>query len=135
MQVNAISNSTTNFKAKFFNTPTMESVVKYAVENNKFDKLNASRKRIDLHNITTRLIVDMGINGKGMPFVSFVRCVPKSGIIIPKTLEDYNLSKPIIYASSKKIELLKFVTEQLIRLGNNAPNNKMFRTVVIKGGH
>ena len=42
------------------------------------------------------------------------------------------MAKTTTYESNKKGSLLKFGLEQIIKLGNNAPNNKMYKYVVIE---
>lgn len=119
-----------NFKAKFLKSESLKLVADYAVEKGKFDKLNQARKNIDMANLTTRLRFDIGeIDGK--PFVTFARYDLKPDIIVPKSLEDYKAPKYFIYQSSKKENILKFALERLIKLGNNAPQNKMYKHVIM----
>ena len=47
-------------------------------------------------------------------------------------MDDLKLEKVTIYKSDKKMNPLKFALEKLIKLGNNAPENNMFKNVVIK---
>ena len=119
------------FKAKFLYSKSLELVADYAVQKGKFDKLNEARKNIASTNLTTRLRFDMG-EKNGKPFVTFARYNLKPGVIIPETMNDYKPPKVFIYPSSKNENVLKFALERIIKLGNNAPKNNMFKKVVIK---
>lgn len=122
--------SDTNFKAKFFHSESLKQVADYAVEKGKFQKLNQARKNIDMSNLTTRLRFDYGeLNGR--PFVTFARYDLKPGVIVPESLEDYKEPKVYLIQSSKKENVLKFALERLIKMGNNAPNNKLYKHVVL----
>lgn len=130
--MNLINNKSINpnFGAKFLNSESLKLVADYAVEKGKFEKLNQARKNIDVVNLTTRLRFDLGeIDGK--PFVTFARYDLKPDIIVPKSLNDYKAPKFFLFQSSKKENVLKFALERLIKLGNNAPQNKMYKKVVM----
>jgi len=119
-----------NFKAKFLKSEALKQVADYAVEKGKFEKLNQAKKNIDTANLTTRLRFDMGEND-GKPFVTFTRYELKPKVTLPKTFDDYKAPKFFLFQSCKKENLLKFALEQIIKLGNNAPNNKKYKLVVI----
>ena len=125
---NTNSNS---FKAKFLNSESLRLVAEYSVEKGKFSNLNQARKNIDNAHLTTRLRFDMGENN-GIPFVTFTRYIPKTNVIIPKSMADYKLVKTVKYEAAKKCNILKFALEKLIKLGNNAPKNNMYQNVVVK---
>lgn len=130
MNISSQPSKNPNFKAKFLKSESLKLVADYAVEKGKFERLNQARKNIDIANLTTRLRFDIGeVDGK--PFVTFARYDLKPGIIVPKSLEDYKAPKYFIYQSSKKENILKFALERLIKLGNNAPQNKMYKHVVM----
>ena len=131
MEIRKIQSSNVQFGAKYLNSDSLKQVVEYAVERNKFDKLNSARKNIDKACFRTRLKVDIGEN-EGKPFISFSRYNPKSTVIVPKTSDDMVLEKVSVYKSDKKMNMLKFALEKLIKLGNNAPHNNMYKNVVIK---
>ena len=125
------SNCKQNFKAKFLNSASLKLVADYAVEHGKFDKLNQARKNIDSAYLQTRIRVDIGETKKGFPLVSFTRFSPKSNVAVAKTFDDYKQSKVTIFESSKNANPLKFALEKIIKMGNNAPHNNMYKKVVV----
>lgn len=125
------SNYRQNFKAKFLTSESLKLVANYAVEHGKFDKLNQARKNIDSSFLQTRIRVDIGETKKGFPLVSFTRFSPKSNVAVAKTFDDYKQSKVTIFESSKKMNPLKFAMEKIIKMGNNAPHNNMYKKVVV----
>lgn len=129
MEINSINNQT-SFKAKFLNSDSLRRVVEYSVEKGKFDKLNTSRKNIDNSYLRTRLKVDI-FEKDGYPTIEFTRYIPKKSVLIAKSGDDYRITKTKTYTSSKKCNLLGFALEKLIKLGNNAPQNNMYKEVVI----
>ena len=130
MQIRHVNN-TPNFQAKFLNSESLKLVTEYAIEHNKFDKLNLARKNIDKFYLQRRIRVDVGENN-GKPFVSFARFSPKNSVIVPKTMSDLKLDKVVIIQSEQKGNMLKFALEKLIKLSNNAPDNKMFQNIIAK---
>lgn len=124
--------NSTNFNAKFFHSKGLEEVAKYAVEQNKFDRLDAARKNIDSTNLRTRLLFEYGKNEKGYPFISFTRFEPKSFVLVPKTMNDYNEFKPVIIEGAMKNQNpLAFALKKLIAMGNSVPHNKIFKKVIL----
>jgi len=123
--------SNVNFKAKYFYTEDLYNVVKYAVEKGKFDRLNEARKRTDAAYLVKRLKLNLDATADGRPVVTFTRMIPRKGACVPYKPEDYVVEKTVSYESLKKTNPLKFALEKLIKLGNNAPDNKMFKNVVI----
>ena len=122
-----------NFKAKFLYSDSLNKVVGYAVEHNKFDKLNEARKRINMQYERIRIKVEIGTNESGFPFITFYRYKPKDYIIVPNTEKDYMISKPITLTSGKKMVTEKFALKELLRLSNSAPHNKLYQRIVVKG--
>ncbi len=122
------------FKAKFLNSESMKQIADYAIQHGKFEKLNQSRKNIESSYLRTRLLVDTGVTPKGFPFISFTRFVPKSGIIVPKTMQDLKQEKVVTFVteSSKIKNPIKFALEKLIRMGIDVPHNRIFRKSVIE---
>ena len=119
-----------NFQAKFLHSESLKLVADYAVEKGKFDKLNQARKNIDTSNLTSRLRFDIGeVNGR--PFVTFARYDLKPNVVVPQSLDDYKAPKFYLYESCKKCDMLKFAYERIIKMGNNVPNNRLFRQVVL----
>ncbi len=125
-----ISRTQPSFQAKFIYSDALKQVADYAVEHNKFNKLNQARKNIDSAYLTTRLKLDISKNADNLPVASFTRYVPKKGALPPFESSDYIQAKTISYAASEKINPLKFVFEKIIKLSNNAPQNKMYKSVV-----
>ena len=119
-----------SFQAKFVYSDSLKQVADYAVEHNKFNKLNQARKNIDNAYLTTRLKLDITKNSDNLPVVNFSRFIPKRGAIPPFAAGDYVQVKTVSYAASKKINPLKFALEKIIKLSNNAPQNKMYKSVV-----
>ena len=123
---------TPSFKAKFVRSESLTQVVEYAVEKGKFAKINQARKNIDTACLKTRLRVDIGVNDKGFPFVTFARLVAKPNVVVPQYTSDYKIEKIVEYVSEKKIDPCKFAFEKIVKMGNNAPKNKMYQNVVVK---
>ena len=131
MQIDKIN--PTAFQAKFIHTDDLKNVVEYAVKHNKFDKLNESRKNIDKAYLQHRIRFELSQYPDGRPYVIFTRYAPKKNAKIIRTEEDYIKSEPLIYESSKVMNPLKYGLLKLIKLGNNAPYNRMYEKVVIRG--
>ena len=122
-----------NFKAKFLYSDSLKRVVEYSVEHNKFDKLNEARKKINLQDLRIRIKVDIGKSQDGFPFIIFYRYKPKNGIVVPQNENDYDISNPIKYISGKKIATEKFALNELLKLSHSAPQNNMYKRIVING--
>ncbi len=118
-----------NFQAKFLKSDSLEQVVNYAIERGKFDKLNTARKNIDNTHFSTRLKVDIG-DDDGRPFVRFTRYNLKPNAPIDYTMDDFRQEKTTVFKSSVKMNPLKFAFEKIIKLGNDAPHNNMYKKVV-----
>ena len=131
MQVSNNYNINQNFKAKFLKSESMDKLVEYAINHNKFDKLNQARKNIDTYPLSTRLRVDIYDKG-GMPAIKFTRFEPKRNVLIPMDMQDYVQTVVTEFVAPKKQSLLKFAFDKIIKLGNSAPDNKMYQNVVIK---
>ena len=119
-----------SFKAKYLKSEALKQVVEYAVEKGKFENLNQARKNVDSCCLTTRLRFDIG-EVEGRPFVTFTRYELKPEVIIPKSKDDYRKLGSFLFQSSKREDILEFAYRRLIKIGNNAPNNKMFKRVVM----
>ena len=46
-------------------------------------------------------------------------------------MDDLKIDKVSLFKSDKKQNILKFAFEKIIKLGNNAPKNNMYKNVVI----
>lgn len=119
------------FGAKFLHSESLKQIAQYAVEHGKFDKLNQARKDIDRSNLVTRIRVDFGINDKGFPVVTFTRYEPKRSVLIAKSMDDYVITKITKCESSKKENVVKFAFEKILKMGNNAPKNNLYRRIVV----
>lgn len=129
--MNINNNTSPNFNAKFFHSESLKILADYAVEKGKFDKLNKARKSIESSHLRTRLRMDFG-ESDGMPFVTFTRFTPKKDVIIPQSIDDYQITKTSLFKSTKRGNPIKFAFEQFLKLGNNAPANKRYQSVVVK---
>jgi len=119
------------FSARFLHSESLKQVVEYAcAHGQQFDKLNIARKNIDKSYKKVLLKVDISVNDKKIPTLNITRYVPKRGINFPQSMDDYELIKTISYWSYKPQNPLKFALHKLIKLGNNAPHNNMFRKVI-----
>lgn len=127
MKINRTSN--VNFQAKFLKSDSLQQVVNYAIERGKFDKLNTARKNIDNTHFSTRLMVDVG-DDEGRPFVSFTRYNLKPNAPLNYTMEDFRQEKTTVFKSSVKMNPLKFALEKIIKMGNDAPHNNIYKKVV-----
>ena len=121
-----------SFQAKFLNSKSLKMIADYAVEKGKFQELNTARKNIDKCRFSTYLRVDI-FKEENKCGITFTRYVPKDNVIVPKYMDDYNITKVKTYETTKTSNPLKFGLEKIIKLGNNAPHNNMFKEVVAKG--
>ena len=121
-----------NFGARFLNTRSLQDVAKYAKETGCFEQLNNARKNINSAYLTRRLKFELSVtkDEKKIPYVIFTRYTPKKCVTIPKSLKDYKITKPFIFVSKEIKNPLKFGLEIIKKLGNNAPENNMYKQVV-----
>lgn len=126
------NNYQNSFGAKFLNSQSLHDVVNYAVENGKFDKLNQARKNIDCAYLNRRLMFELFTTAdeKKIPYVILTRYTPKKDVIVPKSMEDFNMSEPFLFIANKKMNPLKFGFEIIRKLSNSAPKNNMYKKVV-----
>lgn len=75
--------------------------------------------------------MDISEKENGNYIVSFTKYSPKKNINIAYSLDDYEIVKTTEFTSEKKMNPLKFALDKIIKLGNNAPHNKMYKKVVI----
>lgn len=122
---------TPNFQAKFLHSKSLEQVAQYAVEHGKFDKLNQARKNIESAHLPKRLILDIDKNKEGNTVIRFTRLTPRKSVLIPTKMEDYSIKKVKEYICYNKTNPLKVALEKIIKLGNDVPNNKMYKDVVV----
>jgi len=129
------NNSNVNFQAKFFKNDDLTSIVKYAQEHGKFDKLNKARKEIDnnYQTLRTRLKVDICYTDN-YPTVIFSRYQPQKDCIALSG-KDYELTAQTEFICPKKGQNpLKFALDRIIKLSQGAPESKMYKKVVIDKG-
>jgi len=125
-----INSSNTNFKAKFLDTPDLRDIVVDSVQKGKFQKLNQARKNIEKTDLRTRLKVNLCYTGD-YPTVIFSKYTPRKDVPVALSFDDYELTGVTEYTSSKKENILKYARNLLIKMGNNAPKNKIYQTVVV----
>lgn len=125
-------NSNIQFQAKFLKSDSLTDIVNYAVEHGKFDKLNKARKNIDNAYLRYRLKVQLCFTD-GKPTVIISRYEPPKRKFV-MSLDDYELTAQTEFIAKKQRNPLKFALEKLIELGNNAPNNNMYKKVVVEKG-
>lgn len=130
MQLITNNKPSVSFQAKFLHSESLKQLADYAVEHNKFEKLNQARKNIDNSFLTTRLRLDISKSQDGFPVVSFTRFQPKKTASTPYELEDYVQTKTVKFEASRKMNPLKFALEKFIKLGNKAPHNNMYKNIV-----
>lgn len=128
---NNISSNHPAFGAKFIHTDDLKQIVEYAVAHDKFEKINTARKNIDSAYLKVRLKVELSTNEKGFPILKITRYVPKHDLVA-RTFDDYEAVKVIEYRAEKRTNPLKFALEKILKLGNNAPHNNMYKRVVAK---
>lgn len=122
--------SNQHFGAKFLDSSDLRDIVVESVKKGKFDKINQSRKNIDKQDLKVRLKVNLCYTD-GKPTIIFSRYTPKKNVLIPESLDDYELSAITEYTSGKKSEgILEFARRIIIKMGNNAPNNNIYKKVV-----
>ena len=122
------NNSNINFEAKFLKSESLKNVADYALEKGKFDKLNNARCNIDKAALTKRIKMDI-IDKDGYPTVIFTKYEPRARSL-GLSIDEYIPTKQIQRTSTKKMNPLKYALELIIKLGNNAPNNKMYRNLI-----
>ena len=127
-----IQNHNLAFRAKFFHTQSLHDVAEFAKETGRFERLNDARKNIDKTHLDKRLTFELFVteDDKKIPYAIFTRYTLKDGIVIPKSIDDYKVSEPFLFAAKKKMNPLKFGYDILRKLGNSAPHNNMYKEVV-----
>ena len=122
-------NSTPSFKAKFLYSDSLDRVVKYAVENGRFEKLNNARKNIEAQDPFTKLILTCGFNKeKQQSFLKVVRFKPKYKYIDGKVIKEYMIKITKRYYNEQ--DPLKLAYNKIIKMSHNAPNNKLYEEMI-----
>ena len=134
MHISGINqNYQTTFGVKFFDTPDLKSVADWAKAKDEkmIAKLYKSAKKIEGSYLTTRLTFEFGTGKNGFPCIIFTRYLPKKNVLIARTGADYAPRKQIIYEAREDVDKFEFAYEKLVRMGNNAPNNRIFQKIVV----
>ena len=125
--------SPVSFNARFLYSKDLEQIANYAIEHNRAQRLNQASKNIDSSYVQTKILVNIGETTGGYPTVEFVRYAPRKSVPFPQNENDYNISRPIVFTSGKHVNPLKFALERIIKMGNDVPNNSIFKRVVVDG--
>ena len=120
-----------NFNAKIINNDSYKDVMRYALEHNKMTKFIKTLENIDKIRKETRIKMDICYTDK-YPTVVFSRYERGWNPELRQYTDDFVLKRQVDYISTKKENPVKFALSRLIKIGNDAPNNKMFKEVVIK---
>ena len=125
-----IKSTNQHFGARFLDSPHLRDIVADSVQKGKFDKINQARKNIGLQDLKIRLKVDLCYTD-GKPTIIFSRYEPKKNVLIPQSMDDYVLTAITEFTSAKNNEgILKFARRMIVKMGNNAPENNMYKKVV-----
>lgn len=118
-----------SFGAKFANTETLHRVVDYAISKNKFDKLNNARKNIEKTDCFTKVAVELVEDAKaGKTTFLFTTYKPRYTNKSGQIEISYNISK--YERPATKTNVIKELFEYLVKMGNNAPENKIYKHIV-----
>ena len=117
-----------NFSAKFIPSDDLQKITKYALEHGRAEQLAQAHKNISKSHIGTKLDVTVGQTTVGYPKVEFTRITPNKELSVQEGLD---ASKSVVYASGKMIDPFKFALQQILKMGNNAPENKTFQQIVV----
>ena len=119
-----------SFNAKIFNNNSYEDVMKYALEHDKFTRFTKTLENIDKIRKDTFIKMDICYTDE-YPTVVFSRYERGWDKLLQQPTDNYILKKQVDFISTKKENPVKFAYKKLIKLGNNAPENKMFQDIVI----
>lgn len=128
MQINNTRNCK-SFGAKFTNTKTLHKVVGYAMSKKDFDKLNNARKNIEKTDCFTKVAVDLVKDAKtGKKTFLFTTYKPKYTYKSGQIEKSYDISK--YERPATKTIVIEELFEYLVKMGNNAPKNKIYKHIV-----
>ena len=119
-----------SFNAKIVNNNAYEEVMKYALEHNKFTRFTKTLENIDKIRKDTFIRMDICYT-EDYPTVVFSRYERGWNKFTQQPTDKYVLKRQVDFISSKKENPAKYAFKKLVKLGNDAPNNKMFQEVVI----
>lgn len=126
MQIENTKNYQT-FGAKFTNTETLHKVVDYAISKNKFNKLNTARKNIEKTDCFTKVAVDL-VEDADKTIFRFTTYKPQYSSKNGKLVTTYKVSE--FERQASKNNVIKELFEYLVKMGNNAPENKIYKHIV-----
>ena len=124
-------NNNIGFNAKIIPNNTYEAVLDYAVQHNKAERFFEALKNIDKTRKNTFIQMDVCYTGD-FPTVVFSRYENGWDKLSQSPTDYLVVKRQVDYISNKKENPLKYAFNRLIKLGNDAPNNKMYQEVVIK---
>ena len=119
------ANFSPNFGAKFLNTETLKETAEYAIKNNKFEKLNIARKNIEKHDEFVKIAVNRDESGKNFVFTTYT---PKYTLKNGEVIKQFKLTHTLI--PSQKGNYLNELCNLIIKMGNNAPENKLYKRII-----
>ena len=123
MQIDNTKNHQT-FGAKFTNTETLHKVVDYAISKNK---LNTARKNIEKTDFFTKVAVDL-VEDADKTIFRFTTYKPQYSSKNGKLVTTYKVSE--FERQASKNNVIKELFEYLVKMGNNAPENKIYKHIV-----
>ena len=120
-----------SFNAKIVPNSSYNQVMDYAVQHGKAAKLFEALENID--RIRHDTLIEMNVcYTENYPTVVFSRYEKGWNKVLQEPTDYFVIKRQVDYISDKKENPLKYALSRLIKLGNDAPNNKMFQEVVIK---
>ena len=121
----------TNFKAKILYNNALKQINEKAAEIGQFENLKIAKRNIAMHDNNIGLLIDIGENN-GKPFVSFSKYVPRKKVKSPKTFDDFKLAITETFEAGRHYNPVEFALSKLLKLGNDAPNNNMYKKIFIE---
>ena len=121
----------TNFKAKILYNNTLKQINEKAMALGQMENLNQAKKNISAYNPNIGLLIDIGENN-GKPFVSFSKYIPRKKVKSPKTFDDFKLAKTETFDAGRHYDPIEFALSKILKLGSDAPNNKLFKQIIIE---
>lgn len=122
-------NNKPSFSANFLNTTSLKNVVDYAVQNNRFEKLNKARKRIEAQDLFTKIEINCGYDKeKHQSFFELVRYRPKYEIRSNEVIKTF--SRKVTRRYYNEQNPLKLAYDKIIKMSNDAPNNKLYKEMI-----
>lgn len=121
-----------SFGAKFIENKDFVAVADYAFKKNKMDIFNESLKNIDRIRKDTLIKMNLCYTDK-YPTIVFSRYEKGWNRLLQEQTDSYKLKRQIDYISDdEKLNPVKMAFNKIIKMGNNAPENKTFQHVVLE---